>query len=53
MAEEEKDTKLEALHWALEFMRQYEKKLLNRAIKIAHNKRKDLQKGLRENGIIR
>lgn len=49
----EENDKLEPLAWALRFMQDYEKKLMQRAIKIAHNKRKDLQKGLRESGIIR
>ncbi len=50
---EEKDANLDALSWALKFMQEYEKKLMQRAVKIAKAKRTDLQKGLRENGIIR
>ncbi len=36
----------DALQWALDFMRQYEKKLLQRAIKIAKTQRKDRQLGI-------
>ena len=43
--ETEKDTKLDALEWALQFMREYEKKLKQKALQIIKRQRKDKQHG--------
>ncbi len=43
---EEKDANLDALSWALKFMQEYEKKLMQRAVKIAKSQRKEKQYGL-------